>query len=226
MNARVLFSVCLVLSLVTVILIFVTVPSPTRVSAQGPIVPADEASRSAGPQSSVDSSVGTPDTRLPGTPASCGVSAVNCFYYHVSSSIFQGRDSTSTYAYDGSGCFHHTSASVNGFMAPVLLPPGSVIKYIRIYYRDTSASDMTVRLRYFDDGTTNTDLTTVSTSDNAVGVRTALSAEITHTVAYDLYSYGVLAFETGPTDGSIQLCGLRLAYVPGSFGLDLPLINR
>lgn len=72
----------------------------------------------------------------------------------------------------------------------------------------------------------NTDVTTVSTSGNATGVRTALSAEITHTIDYNSFSYGLLAFESGPTDGSIQLCGVRLAYVQSIFGLALPLISR
>ncbi len=226
MNARVLLIVCLVSSLVALVLLFAVVPSSTSVSAQSPIVSADEASRPAGAVSPEKLDEGAPDARVPAAPAACGVSAVNCLYYHISSSLFQGRDSTSTYAYDGSGCFHHTSASVNGFMAPVLLTHGSIIKYIRVYYIDTSASDMTMRLRYFDDGTSSVDLTTVSTSGSAMGVRTALSAEITHTVAYDLYSYGILAFESGPTDGSIQLCGVRLAYIPGAYGLDLPFIAR
>ncbi len=226
MNARVLFTGCLVLSLVAVVLLFVVSPSYTSVSAQGPIVSADEGSRSASPGSREKLDEGAPDVRIPGAPASCGVSPINCLYYHISSSIFQGRDSSYTYTYDGSGCFHHTNASVNGFMAPVLLTPASVIKYVRIYYRDTSASDMTVRLRFFDDGVSNDDLTTVSTAGNAMGVRTALSAEITHTLDYSLYSYGLLAFETGPIDGSIQICGVRVAYVPGAFGIDLPFVAR
>lgn len=226
MNSRILFAVCL-FCLVVGIVMFVPAPgSYIVVSAQGPIVSADEASRSAGAKLTENPGEAAPDARLPGAPTSCGVSPVDCSYYHVSSSVFQGRDSSSTYTYDGSGCFHHTNASVNGFMAPVLITPGSVIKYIRIYYKDTSATDMTVRLRYFDDGVTNNDLTTVSTSGSAAGLRTALSAEITHTIDYINYSYGVLAFETGPTDGTIQLCGLRLAYTQGAFGLALPLITR
>ncbi len=113
-------------------------------------------------------------------------------------------------------------------MAPVLLEPGSIIKYLRVYYKDTNAADMVLYLQNFDDGINNSSILLVSTSGSATGIRSTLSAEITHTVDYSSYSYGVMAFwEPGFFDGSVQICGIRIAYVlPTSFGLGLPLITR
>ena len=227
MNTRMLFIVCLVLSIVAILMFASTPSNSTVVSAQGPDLPSDQATQSSSSKSPENLGDGGPDARLPGVPTACGSSPLNCLYYHISSSIFQGRTSTYSYIYTGSGCFYHTNASTDGFMAPVLISPGSVIKYIRIYYKDTNASDMPLSLRYFDDGISNSDLVSVSTSGNAAGVRTALSAEITHTIDYANYSYGIIAFEGSSfTDSSIQICGVRLAYVQGTFGLAFPYIAR
>ncbi len=229
MNRHVLLILCLVVSLVAgMALLAAPLSTFTIVSAQGPSVGVDQESQSSVSRAPESLGEGEPDARLPNAPASCGASPMNCLYYHLPGTSFLPRESGYTFHYDGMGCFHATGDSPAGFMAPILLEPGSIIKYLRVYYRDTNASNMGVDLQYFDDGLNAPIISTVYTSGSATGVRSTLSVEITHTVDYYNYSYGVMTFdEPGFYDGSIQICGLRIAYVlPTNYGLGLPLITR
>jgi hypothetical protein len=48
---------------------------------------------------------------------------------------FNPRTIATTYAYNFSGCIYETGGTDNRFMAPLLIPNGSVIKYLRLYYK-------------------------------------------------------------------------------------------
>jgi len=131
-------------------------------------------------------------------------------YYKVIGTTFQPRMSTSTYSYTSNGCMYQNGGTDLRFQAPLVLPEGSEIKYVRIYFQDTVAQDMTVWL----------------TSSGSGGYGTALSTLITQTVDMASYAY-VLTWGTGTTTSGNQICGVRVAYyAPSIFGAFLPLIRK
>ena len=75
---------------------------------------------------------------------------------------FNPRTSTTTFDYRFDGCIYETAGADNRFMAPLLVPDGAVLKYLRLYYDDTSAgSNLTAWLTRYQPGVTSEDLTSV-----------------------------------------------------------------
>lgn len=189
-------------------------PPPTAV----PLAPSGDGQNSGEPNRPAPQREAAPDT--PSNPA------LSFSYYHVSGTLFQPRKSASTYDYSSNGCIFQTGGTDFRFQAHLLVPDGSVVKYVRIYFLDTAAQDMTVWLTEYDDGTSATDLTSVSSSGNAAGARSVLSPLITHTVDLANYAY-VLSWGTGVLGNGNQICGVRVAYyAPPVFGLFAPLIQK
>lgn len=162
----------------------------------------------------------------PDAPNQPNSPALSFSYYHVSGTLFQPRKSASTYDYSSNGCVFQTGGTDFRFQAHLLVPEGSIVKYVRIYFLDTAAQDMTVWLTEYNDGTSNTDVTSVSSSGNAAGARTVLSPLITHTVDLANFAY-VLSWGTGVLGSANQICGVRVAYyAPPIFGTFLPIIQK
>jgi hypothetical protein len=150
---------------------------------------------------------------------------VSFTYYKVIGTAFQPRKSTSTFDYGANGCMFQTGGPDFRFQAPLLLPEGAEIKYVRIYYRDTAATDMTVWLTRYEPGQANLDLLSVQSSGSG-GYGTVLSSLITQTVDMATYAY-VLTWGTSVATSANQICGIRVAYYsPYLFGEFLPLISR
>jgi hypothetical protein len=145
-------------------------------------------------------------------------------YYTILGTALQPRTSSTTFAYDFDGCINITGGTDDRLMFPLLIQDGSIIKYLRIYYRDTSASNLTAWITQYDPGVTSTDLVSVTSTGNA-GYGTALSAEITVTVN-DGTNY-TISVSTATTTSVTQICGIRIAYyAPSVFGSALPIIKR
>jgi len=91
------------------------------------------------------------------------------------------------------------------------IPDGSVIKYLRLYYNDTSATgNVAAYLTRYGAGTSTSDLVSVSSSGSS-GVGTVLSVEITHTVSNAAYAYTLIGWP-GAATSQLQICGIRVAY--------------
>lgn len=150
---------------------------------------------------------------------------VSFSYYKVIGTVFQPRESTSTYAYTTDGCMYQNGGGVFRFQAPLILPEGSEIKYVRIYYLDTAATDMTVWLTRYEPGQANLDLLSVKSTGSG-GYGTVLSALISETVDMATYAY-VLTWGTSTATSANQICGVRVAYyAPSIFGTFLPVIRK
>ena len=111
-------------------------------------------------------------------------------------------------------------------MAPLLIPNGSVIKYLRLYYNDTSAAtDLTAWLTRYQPGVTSEDLTVVNSAGSG-GYGTTLSSEITHTVDIDSWAYTIIVAPNANASSN-SICGIRVAYyAPSIFGAFLPMIQK
>lgn len=128
-------------------------------------------------------------------------------YYHVLGTSMTPRESTTPTTYDGIGCAH--MSTTGGFATfPVTLPDGSLIKYVRLYFCDTAAGDVTAWLtEYSPPGVGFTDLVSVP-SASAAGCDTVLSTELTYTVS----NINALAVLASGSAADRQYCGIRIAY--------------
>jgi hypothetical protein len=134
----------------------------------------------------------------------------NLFEYVRTAGIqFTPRNSAETYAYAGYGCMYQTSGS-GDYITPLNIPDGAVLKYLRIYYNDTSASNITAFLTKYDPAVGYTDITSVLSSGSA-GYGTSLSAEMNEVVDTTNHAY-VLIWRPGTSSSANQFCGTRVAY--------------
>ncbi len=147
-------------------------------------------------------------------------------YYRLLATAFNPRTSTTTFAYTANGCIYETGGTDNRFIAPLLIPSGSVIKFLRIYYNDTSvSSDLTAWLTRYQPGQTSEDLTSVD-SVGSTGYGWNISPEVTHTVDLTNWAYTIIV---APNSNAISntICGIRVAYyAPPIFGAFLPVIHK
>lgn len=148
-------------------------------------------------------------------------------YYLASGATMRGRSSATTHVYDGLGCVHLTSGAeiVN---TELYIPDGSIIKYLRLYYIDTSASgSVKGYITRYTPGTATNDLVNISSSTSgAGGYGFVVSDEITETVNNTSYAYTLIGWPTAAAS-SLQICGLRVAYyAPTSVASFLPIIDK
>jgi hypothetical protein len=150
-------------------------------------------------------------------------------YYQVSGATLRGRNSDTGYAYDGVGCSHVTAGTGTGRILNTELPlrDGAVIKYLRVYYRDTNAaSGVEGYITRYQPGTGTSDLVHAGSSDAFTGgYGFVVSAEITETVNNTIYAYTLIGW---PDDANVanQICGLRVAYYAPTTALYLPAITK
>ncbi len=130
-------------------------------------------------------------------------------YLNIVGTAFVPRNDGVGFTFAGGGCTY-TTAGNRRLTFKTLLPDGALVKYVRIFYKDTSATEMNVWLTSYDGAGTNVDLTMVASSGDS-GYGTTLSAELNYTV--DQYT-DALALVATPTvsDDTQQLCGVRIAY--------------
>jgi hypothetical protein len=153
-------------------------------------------------------------------------------YLKVTGTAFSPRKSTSTHDYTSNGCIFQNGGTDFRFQTSLLLPEGSQLKYVRLYFVDTAATNMTVWLTKYQPGQSNQDIVSVQ-SAGAGGYGTNLSQLIggpdpgdppAETVDNATNAY-VLSWGTSVATNANQLCGVRVAYylpAPGEFNSVSP----
>lgn len=152
-------------------------------------------------------------------------------YLNIIGSAFRPVSTTQTFDYNA-GCIFSTGGT-DGFNAPVLLPRGSLIKFLEFFYYDTNPATVTsLRLFKVDplaDPTTSTTLVTLATQVNT-GKAKRISAELNITVETDcsvdpqcFYTLGWGSLTPADTQ---RLCGARIHYIPPFGAVALPVIQR
>ena len=143
-------------------------------------------------------------------------------YERLVGTAFNPRTSTSTFAYNFSGCVYETGGTDNRFMAPLLLPEGAMIKFLRLYYDDSNAaSDLTAWITRYQPGVTSEDITSV-TSSGSGGYGSTLSAEVSHVVDLTNWAYTVI-IAPNANAATNSFCGVRVAYYPPPQGQLNPI---
>lgn len=179
MYARRILVICVFASLLAIVLML-GMETVNPASAQGP--------------TSTDPS----NSEQPGSPSAPGqieqepmrpqAPNATTYYYHIRGADFYSADTSVQTSYATYGCEYRTAGST-GLNFPVIVPPGSVLKGIRVYYLDNSPSDLNVYLVQYDDGIGSTTLVSFTSSGTSASVRVTDSAVITHTVDY--YNLGL-----------------------------------
>jgi hypothetical protein len=167
-----------------------------------------------------------------GSAASPEVEDATFKYYMVSGATLRGRSSTATYTYQSFGCVYSTDpTSTNRLLNTELhIPDNATIKYLRLYYYDTST---TARPRgyitYYQPGNSTVDLIFIDDTAmdaTAPGYSFVVSSEVTHTVNNVGQAYTLIGWPSANV-ATIQICGLRVAYYePQVFTVSLPIIRK
>lgn len=185
--------------------------------------------------SSVPVPPGTPMENL--SPPDLPLSAANAdeaaaplasyFYLRVAGSVLRPRGSDVEWLPGGDGgCIYASSGSTSRWWnTPVYLWQGATIKYLRMYYNDTSASNCQAYFTVYDLDGDIVDEWGVQSSGTP-GNDWQTSSEFTHTVDYTSYSY-VINWQPNDTGSDMQLCGFRVFYYPPTFGVAfLPSVMK
>lgn len=136
-------------------------------------------------------------------------------YLTIAGSTFRAQDSGTIYTYPGGGCIAKTGGIDSLLSHRVILPQGSVAKFLRIYYYDTNATkDVLSWFTTYDGAGTFNQRTTISSGSGASGYGTAVSSEIDFSVNHATSAINVTVNLASQTDGSLQFCGVRIAYTP------------
>ncbi|MBK8738326.1 MAG: hypothetical protein IPM02_01645 [Betaproteobacteria bacterium] len=133
-------------------------------------------------------------------------------YYSVPGTAFQPITSGTTYAYINNGCIHQTGGTDARFHAPVYLPEGTTVKYVRLYYYDASIEDMSLYFVAYVPGTGNTTLASMLSTGTA-GLGSTVSAELDVVFNPESFNY-VLVWAPTFALSAQQICGVRIAYYP------------
>jgi hypothetical protein len=145
-------------------------------------------------------------------------------YMHASGYAFKSFIEGTTYTNSAGGCLY-TTAGASYLFSGVIIPDGSVIEYVRLYYKDTSeANDASLVMYQYGEGS-STNLLSLSTVGSYPGVRTH-SESVNILINNAVYGYGFEWAAPGNSD-TTQICGYRITYTPPSiFGAALPIIQR
>lgn len=131
-------------------------------------------------------------------------------YANVAGSSFRPRDAATVVAYQAAGCISRSSGS-DYLVYPLQLPEASRIKYLRMYYRDTSSASLTLALtRYDGAGNFFDDVVFQNTNANS-GYGSVQSGELNTVVNNTDYATQLLV-NFGESSTTLQFCGARVAY--------------
>jgi hypothetical protein len=145
--------------------------------------------------------------------------------WRVTGSALKPRENDVSYTIGGSGgCTYVTGGDAfTVWNIPVILPQGTEVDTLRMYYYDTSGSNMSAWFTVYDLYGDIVQEWSVSSSGNS-GNSFNDSAAINHTVDYSVYSY-LINWRPVGSGSSLQLCGFRIFHNPPIFGLNfLPSI--
>jgi hypothetical protein len=157
---------------------------------------------------------GTDDEPLPNAQQPAGPATLPLWNLRIVGSALRPRENNVTYTVDSNGsCFYVTAGSATTvWNVPITLPDGATIDTLRIYYYDTSASNLSAWFTIYDLFGAIVQEWSVSSSGNS-GNSFNDSVQIGHVIDHDVYSYVVNVRPVG-TGSTLQFCGARLFYSP------------
>jgi hypothetical protein len=151
-------------------------------------------------------------------------------YVMVSGATLRGRSSAATYVYSGLGCVYSLDDVDRLLNTELHLPDNATIKYLRLYYNDTST---TARPRgfitYYAPGSSAADLISINNTGMDLwsgGYGFTVSSEVTHTVNNVSQAYTLIGWPSA-ADSGVKICGMRVAYYdPVVYRVSMPIIRK
>lgn len=140
-------------------------------------------------------------------------------YLSIAGSAFHPFDSSTSYTYPGNGCISKTGGPDARFTHKVVLPQGVVVRYLRLYYFDTSASSVTAFFTTYDGTGAFVDRSAVSSVNAAGGYASALSSPMSYEADHFSEAISIVANLGTQNDDTLRFCGVRIAY-------DAPITDR
>ncbi len=139
-------------------------------------------------------------------------------HLRLAGSTFHPVSTPGNFVYTSAGCIRPTVAE-RIVHHKLLLPNGAVVKYVRLYFRNTSTPDApTAFFTTYDMLGGYSQVPWVSGS-NAGGYSSVLSDEMNHLVDTSAKPINISVNLGTATDGSVEFCGVRVAYfAPQSSG--------
>ena len=132
------------------------------------------------------------------------------------------RDSDLEYTHTRGGCVQVTSGARPYLTFPVTIPEGSIIKYLRIYYRDTNVvRSMRVSLNRYEVGYTFVEVTSLDSTD---AENTLVSTELNEVVDGTNHQYSIDAEWLDPGE-TLRICGVRVAYYDPFHASFVPIVQ-
>lgn len=139
-------------------------------------------------------------------------------YLWIVGAAFHPLDNTTGYIYPGAGCISKTAGSNPVVAHRVVLPQGSVVRFLRLYFYSASASTVSAYFTTYDGVGNFVERTSVA-STNIGGFGSTLSPSFNYEV--DRYTAAInVAVNLGiQNDSTLRFCGVRIAY-------DAPITDR
>lgn len=167
-----------------------------------------------------DAATSVPAVDAPDAPS--GTEGTPTFSYRwLTGSTFHPVSTPGPFAYSTAGCIQPSGTGTRTFHHKLLLPQGSLVKYVRLYYRNTStANTPTAYFTTYNMVGGITDHSFVAGS-NIGGYGSALSGEMNYTVDHTAEPINIDVSLGSVTDGSVQFCGVRVAYYAPELEIDI-----
>lgn len=134
-------------------------------------------------------------------------------YQRIAGSTFVPFATSATYAYPGNGCISKTGGAESRFAHKVVLPAGSIVKFVRQYYFDNSASSVTSFFTTYDAAGNFTEVASTASADTG-GYGSSLTPEMTYVVDPFASALNIVANLGAQNDSTLRFCGVRIAYIP------------
>ena len=133
-------------------------------------------------------------------------------YLSIAASTFHPFDNSTTYSYHVGGCISKTAGSDSRFAHRVVLPNGAIVRYLRLYYYDSSTSKVTAFFTTYDAAGNFVEHTNVESTNAAGGYSSVLSPAISYDVDRYAAAINVVANLGTENSSTLQFCGVRIAY--------------
>lgn len=159
------------------------------------------------PETGASLPAGTPDA-----PSGTEGTALTFSYQWLAGSTFHPVSTPGSYTYGGAGCIYPSATGAPLFHHKLLLPEGSLVKYVRMYYRNGSASNAPTAFftTYDMTGGFNERMTVSGPTTSGYGF--IVSGELSYVVDPFAEPINIAVNLGSVTDGSVQFCGVRVAY--------------
>lgn len=137
-------------------------------------------------------------------------------YLNIAGSAFHPSITSTTYTYAGAGCISRTGGGSTSadqlFTHKAILPDGAVVKFLRLYYYDSSVENISAFLTTYDGAGNFNQRTSASSTTGSTGFGTELSPEINFTVDRYTNAINIVANLGNQNDNTLRFCGVRVAY--------------